>query len=389
MIDVSYVQEQIEMNKREELLKKHPYKIWEGKDGKWYTYLLINDENERKLIKRTRKEDVENVIIEYLKSELENPAVKEVFEEWNDRRLSLEKISKATHTRNCQIFNRHYSEFGNKKIKSISSQDIEEFLEEQIPEHKLDAKAFSNLKTVTRGFLKRAKKRGLIGFNVEEMLQELDVSDSDFKKVVKEDYQEVYDEEETDAMIDYLENNLDVYNMAILLMFVTGIRVGEVVALKPSALDIGFIRIRRTETRYRVSPHKYERAVKEFPKTHAGFRDVVVPNDYMWLLSKIKLLNPFGEFVFVNKHGERIGAQAVRLRLNRICGKLNIYRKPPHKIRKTYGTILLDNKIDKQLITGQMGHTNIDCTERHYHRNRKGIAKKQEILSAIPDFQAK
>ena len=36
MIDISYVQEQIEMNKRNELLKKHPYKIWEGKDGKWY-----------------------------------------------------------------------------------------------------------------------------------------------------------------------------------------------------------------------------------------------------------------------------------------------------------------------------------------------------------------
>lgn len=34
MIDLSYVQEQIEMNKRKELLDKHPYKIWEGKDGK-------------------------------------------------------------------------------------------------------------------------------------------------------------------------------------------------------------------------------------------------------------------------------------------------------------------------------------------------------------------
>lgn len=39
MIDVSYVQEQVNMNKRKEMLEKHPYKIWEGKDGKWYTYL--------------------------------------------------------------------------------------------------------------------------------------------------------------------------------------------------------------------------------------------------------------------------------------------------------------------------------------------------------------
>ena len=39
MIDTALVQEKIEMQKREELLNKHPYKIYQGKDGKWYTYL--------------------------------------------------------------------------------------------------------------------------------------------------------------------------------------------------------------------------------------------------------------------------------------------------------------------------------------------------------------
>ena len=39
MINTALVQEKIEMQKREELLNKHPYKIYQGKDGKWYTYL--------------------------------------------------------------------------------------------------------------------------------------------------------------------------------------------------------------------------------------------------------------------------------------------------------------------------------------------------------------
>lgn len=39
MINVSDVQEQIKMNKRKELLEKHPYSIWEGSDGNWYTYV--------------------------------------------------------------------------------------------------------------------------------------------------------------------------------------------------------------------------------------------------------------------------------------------------------------------------------------------------------------
>ena len=81
--------------------------------------------------------------------------------------------------------------------------------------------------------------------------------------------------------------------------------------------------------------------------------------------------------------------QTIRLRQKRICDKIKIYRKSPNKIRKTYGSILLDNHIDERLIIGQMGHTNILCTEQHYHRNRRGIERKQDILSSIPEFQSK
>ena len=37
MIDVKYVQEQIALNKRKELIEKHPYSIWKGKEGLWHT----------------------------------------------------------------------------------------------------------------------------------------------------------------------------------------------------------------------------------------------------------------------------------------------------------------------------------------------------------------
>lgn len=77
------------------------------------------------------------------------------------------------------------------------------------------------------------------------------------------------------------------------------------------------------------------------------------------------------------------------MRLNRLCEKINVYHKSPHKIRKTYGSILLDNHIDNVLIVGQMGHTDIVTTENHYHRNRKTLEKKTKILSGIPELQAK
>lgn len=58
MIDLSYVKEQIAMNQRKELLAKHPYKIWEGKDGKCYTY-FPDKEKGRILKKKSSKESID------------------------------------------------------------------------------------------------------------------------------------------------------------------------------------------------------------------------------------------------------------------------------------------------------------------------------------------
>ena len=387
MIDLSYVQEQIEMSKRKELLEKHPYKIWEGNDGKWRTYLQeVN--GERRMIKRNSLVDIENAIIEHIKREMENPTLEEVFREWNDRRLKLKKISQSSHLRFNQIFNRHYKEFGKKKIKSITAQDIEEFLEEQIAQFELSAKAFSNLKTITKGLLKRAKKRNLIVMNVEELFQEMDTSESHFTKRIKEDCEEVFNEEELPLILTYLSENPDLKNLGILLMFLTGIRVGELVALKHSDFDGNTFKIRRTETKYIDENGKYIYGIKDFPKSEAGIRTVIIPKSYSWVTNRLRLFNPFGEFVFV-ENNKRLTTNCMRRRMERVCDKLGIVRKSPHKARKTYGSILLDNGIDNKLITDVMGHTDILCTEGHYHRNRKTIERKSEILSDIPEFLAR
>lgn len=387
IINLDTIQMQIEMNIRKKYLDMHPYRIWEGADGKYHTY-FPDEEKGRIPRKRNTLEEMQNLVVEFWKQQSENPTIAEVFEEWNDRKLELAKIAPPTHLRNKQIFTRHFKEFGERRIKDIDATEISDFLEEQIPKFNLTAKAFSNLKGITKGLLKRAKKRKLISFNVEEIFDEMDTSDRDFKKVIKEDYEEVFDEEELPVILKYLVENLDKRNLALLLMFVTGIRIGELVSLKNEVFEGNYFKIRRTETRYLGEDGKYVYAVKEYPKSDAGVRDVVIPEDYIWIINKIQHLNPFGEYIFVDDKGKRFTTNVIRRRLERIQKHLGIYHKSPHKIRKTYGTILLDNCIDKQTVIGQMGHSDIVMTEKHYHRNRKSIARKSEIISAIPDFAA-
>lgn len=387
MIDMTYIREQIEMNKRKELLEKHPYKIWEGKDGKWYTYLPDKGKG-RRLIKRKSLQDIEDIIIAQIKEDEINPTISDVFEEWNNRRLELKKICKATYDRDAACFKRHYSEFGLRRIKNVTENEFVDFLEEQVAKFDLSAKAFSGLLSITKRFLKFAKKKGYIQFSVEESLDDMDLTEVSFKRTVKEDSEEVFSESETDKIVEHLKKNLDIWNTGLLLMFVTGVRVGELSTLKHEDFTEDSVKIRRTETVYFDEDRKRVYAIKEFPKTKAGVREIIIPADYRWILGKIKFINPWNEYVFSNKNGERMTGACFRHRLYRICDKLGIKRKSTHKIRKTYGSILLDNNVDNRLIINQMGHTDIVTTETKYHRDRRTRDKKSSIISNIPDFKA-
>lgn len=109
----------------------------------------------------------------------------------------------------------------------------------------------------------------------------MDTSESDFKPTIREDSKEVFNEYELPVVLSYLESNLDLKNLGILLMFLTGVRVGELVTLKHSDFSGTVFKVQRTETRI-PSPdgHGYEYKVKDFPKAEAGVRNAIIPEEY-------------------------------------------------------------------------------------------------------------
>ena len=334
MLDIVCLQQEIEMKKRKEKIENYKYKIWQGSNKFWYTY--IDRCGKKTLVKKKDLTDIEDLIV----ASINSPTVKSIFEESEAYRLEMGKIAESTAFRDKKIFKRHFDEFGNQEITYVTGGEICEFLERQLAKHHLTAKAFSNLKTIVRQIFKYGKKKGYVTFSIEEVLSDLDVSDREFKKVVREDDHEVYNEDELDALMEYLKANIDIVNLGILLLCVTGMRVGELVSLKNSDIvSDSIINIRRSETYYKKDG-KYIYEVKDWPKTDAGIRSVVIPEGFEWILKRIRMMNPFSEFLFM-RNGKRITASTVRDRLTVINEKLGITQKSPHKIRKTYGTILL------------------------------------------------
>lgn len=385
IIDLAYLQDQMKTAERKRLLEKHKSKFWQTK-GRWRTYLPDPVKGRRTVDRKTKKE-VEDVVVEYYRSLEEYPLVDEIFEEWARRKLDLKKISAATYLRYHQEYRRYFAEsFGKKQINELTPESILDFLEEQPSKHNLTSKAFSNLKTIMRGMLKRAKRRGFINFNIDLVISELDSSDHDFKHIIRSDEEEVFSEAEYERIMLYLAEHQDQTNLGIMLMFVTGMRIGELVVLKHDDFKDGMIEIHRTETREFGDDGKYHYNIKDAPKTFAGIRKIILPRGFSWLYDTINSLNPDKEFIFMNGR-HRLTTNTFRTRLRNLCDELHIVRKSPHKIRKTYGSILLDAGVDKNFVTSQMGHSNILVTEKHYHRNRKSVDTKADILSRIPEFQ--
>lgn len=157
----------------------------------------------------------------------------------------------------------------------------------------------------------------------------------------------------------------------------------ELTSLNKEDIHERQIHISKTETIYRDKEGKTHYDIKPFPKTEAGVRDVIIPDNCVWILDKIRRLCPFGQYVFM-QDGERIRSYVFRTRLYSNCKKLGIVVKSPHKIRKTYGSKLYDSgEVPESFMMEQMGHTDITCLKKHYYYNRMNDEEKRQILNQV------
>jgi len=150
------------------------------------------------------------------------------------------------------------------------------------------------------------------------------------------------------------------------LLYGTGVRVGELVGLDLSDVDMnGFrIRVRGKGKKERIVP--------------IGDYHIDLIGRYLWARSKVVSENrvPETDAVFINRLGTRLTDRSVRRIIEKYLKKSGLpLDYSPHSFRHSYATHLLEGGADLRTIQGLLGHSSLSTTQKYTHLNLSEILR--------------
>ena len=77
-IDLEDIKNEIKLKENKRFLEEHKFKVWQGNNGKWYTYLPDEKKGRVQRVRNSRK-DIEDLIISFYRKKEENPTIKTLF----------------------------------------------------------------------------------------------------------------------------------------------------------------------------------------------------------------------------------------------------------------------------------------------------------------------
>jgi len=242
-----------------------------------------------------------------------------------------------------------------------------------------------------RQSLDYAIQKGIIGSNPFSKVQ-VDGKLFQAKKKPKDKTQVFLTDEQpqikAEAWKDFSETSA-VACLAVPLAFQTGLRLGEIVALKESDIEGNYIHVQRMEVRKvrqldNGTWSKQTFAVADYKKSAAGDREVYLSINAKKILEKIISCNhehgyADNGYLFLNEKG-RIHSKSVDYRIRKYCRRIGISEKAMHKIRKTYISTLIDSGLNINEIRKLAGHEDERTTYGNYCFNRMTVSQTETLL---------
>lgn len=164
----------------------------------------------------------------------------------------------------------------------------------------------------------------------------------------------------------YIADNWAPKYIGIMLCLYTGLRIGELLALKWSDIDLerGIISVNKTV----YIKKEYDgsgRLVEDKPKTRSSERMIPVPYYVRDMLAS-QYMKRRGEHVVENKKGEQMSARSYQYIFKSTCKRSGINEFNFHSLRHTFATRAIECGMDIKTLSEIMGHKNATVTLNRY-----------------------
>ncbi len=200
-----------------------------------------------------------------------------------------------------------------------------------------------------------------------------------FKKKYEESKYDFYNIEEFNAFINCVDD--EIYKQFFNLMFFTGVRSGEAMALKFKDLSNGYINITKT-----IDSHG-KREIGT-PKTLSSIRQVKIDGKLERDLINLKNIYEkhgiFNNDLFIFGGIKPLSPSTINRRKIKACEKANIRPITLHQFRHSHATLLLQKGIMINEVSRRLGHSKVSTTLDVYsHTDKKQEKRVLDTLNSI------
>jgi len=173
----------------------------------------------------------------------------------------------------------------------------------------------------------------------------------------------VFNEIETIKIRDHLKQNPTYKNLSILISMYTGLRIGEVCALKWEHIDLNtnMINIEHTIQRINIKTTKenISKLIITTPKSRKSIRTVPINNEIIELL---KIYQGDQQAFITSNTTIPVEPRTIRYNYAAMLKKLNIKHRTFHALRHTFATRLIKHTNDFKTVSELLGHSSISIT---------------------------
>jgi len=372
-----------------------------GKDKRWFT--VVKKGGNRIVIKKNTYEDVLNTLVEFYGIGTDIPTLRTLYPQWIKYKLALGAATSYIRRVNA-YWTKYYinDPIINKDIRKLTVNEIRSWLGSFISVKKLSHKNFYNMMTIIKQIYSYACESEIVEVNPFTKIsfpksKYFKGATSKTKKMAQLK-KEVFTEEDIKkvkeiAMQEYLSNpsyTTATASLGVLLLFQTGLRVGELVALRESNIDEDYLYVESEEQReYDIVVDEQNNTVQCIykgtavgtAKTDAAYRQIELTSEAKRLITLIKETNKRNgfkteDFLFVNAT-QRMQENTILKHIYKYCDRAFIDRRSPHKIRKTFASLLINNGyMDLSEVALLMGHVDEKTLINHYLYSTKEKSTK-------------